>query len=123
MIQAHKALETASRACNDWGTIILMAECPDGLGRDDFLKWFEALDSRELAKGLCDKYQVNGQTAWNLLEKAERFDIRIVSGIDHESIGKMRLKKIDATEMISLSEATGQNGYIIPNGAKISIVM
>jgi len=122
MIQAHKALETASRACNDCGTIILMAECPDGLGRDDFLKWFEALDSRELAKGLCDKYQVNGQTAWNLLEKAERFDIRIVSGIDHESIERMRVKKIDVPAIESLSFANGKSGYIIPDGAKISIV-
>ncbi|MEP6788608.1 MAG: nickel-dependent lactate racemase, partial [Acidobacteriota bacterium] len=45
MIQAHKALETASHACNDGGTIIFLAECADGLGRDDFLKWFEAPDS------------------------------------------------------------------------------
>jgi nickel-dependent lactate racemase len=27
MIQAHKALETASRACADGGTIIFLAEC------------------------------------------------------------------------------------------------
>ncbi len=36
LIQAHNALEAASHACNDGGTIILLAECADGLGRDDF---------------------------------------------------------------------------------------
>ncbi len=41
LIQAHKALDMAALACNDGGTIILLAECSDGLGRPDFLKWFE----------------------------------------------------------------------------------
>src|SRR5207237_5552752 len=46
MIQAHKALDMAAYACADGGTIILLAECNDGLGRPDFLKWFESADSR-----------------------------------------------------------------------------
>jgi len=45
LIQGHKALEAASQACNEGGTIVLVAECADGLGRDDFLKWFDAGDS------------------------------------------------------------------------------
>src|SRR5215213_4799245 len=48
LIQAHKALDLAALACNDGGTIILVAECRDGLGRPDFLKWFDARDSRAL---------------------------------------------------------------------------
>src|SRR5215211_1212593 len=46
LIQAHKALDMAVVACNDGGTIILLAECAEGLGRPDFLKWFDASDSR-----------------------------------------------------------------------------
>src|SRR6267142_2912804 len=45
LIQAHKALEMAAQACNDGGTIILLAECREGLGRPDFMKWFEAKKS------------------------------------------------------------------------------
>src|SRR5205823_9092179 len=71
MIQAHKALEAASHACVDGGTIVFLAECRDGLGRADFLKWFEAKNSGTLAEVLCEKYKVNGQTAWSLLKKAE----------------------------------------------------
>ena len=48
MIQAHKALDMAAHACVDGGTIVLLAECGDGLGRPDFLKWFESEDSRAL---------------------------------------------------------------------------
>ena len=48
MIQAHKALDMAAHACLDGGTIVLLAECADGLGREDFLKWFDAENSRAL---------------------------------------------------------------------------
>src|SRR5918997_779603 len=42
LVQAHKALEMASYACEEGGSIILVAECADGTGRTDFLKWFDA---------------------------------------------------------------------------------
>lgn len=116
MIQAHKALEAASYACNDGGTIIFLAECSDGLGRDDFLKWFDASNSEALAEMLCEKYQVNGQTAWSLLKKAERFDIRIMTDLDETTARKMRLKKMD---IATLAAAPGSNGYIFPSGARI----
>ena len=41
MIQAHKALDMAAHACVDGGTIIFLAECIDGPGRSDFMKWFD----------------------------------------------------------------------------------
>lgn len=118
LIQAHKALEAASLACNDGGTIIFLAECADGLGRDDFPKWFDAETSASLAEVLCKQYQVNGQTAWSLLKKAERFDIRIVTSLDAGRVPKMRLKKIDIK---SITIDGFSNGYIFPNGAKFHI--
>lgn len=123
MIQAHKALDAASRACTDGGTIILLAECCDGLGRDDFLNWFDSENSRVLAANLCKKYQVNGQTAWSLLTKAERFDIRIVTTLDDAQTQKMRLIPL-STINSQLSVLSSQfSGYIIPNGAKFNITI
>lgn len=122
MIQAHKALEAASQACNDGGTIILLAECSDGLGRNDFINWFIANDSNELAKKICEKYQVNGQTAWSLLKKTERFDVRIFTDLNKETVEKMRLKKIDSGAIATLTQNKNALGYILPTGAKIRIV-
>lgn len=121
MIQAHKALEAASRACNDGGMIVLLAECGDGLGRDDFIDWFDASDSVALAKKLCEKYQVNGQTAWSLLKKAERFDIRICTNIDSATVEKMRLKKIGAGDLAAFANKSAP-GYILPQGAKFRVI-
>jgi nickel-dependent lactate racemase len=117
MIQAHKSLEAASHACADGGTIILLAECRDGLGRDDFLNWFDASDSGELAVRLCEKYQVNGQTAWSLLKKAERFQIKAMSALDDNVLEKMRVKGIAADE-ISAIVRNAKSGYVIQERSK-----
>lgn len=121
MIQAHKALEAASHACNDGGTIILLAECGDGLGRKDFINWFEAVNSESLAKKLCEKYQVNGQTAWSLLTKAERFDVHICTDVDGVTVAKMRLKQIQRDELSALTKNKNALGYILPQGAKVRV--
>lgn len=121
MIQAHKSLETASHACSDGGTIILLAECADGLGRRDFLNWFEAETSEKLAENLCKSYQVNGQTAWSLLRKAERFDIKIITLLPENETRKMRLQKINSLDEILSASRKTDKGYIIPFGAKFLI--
>lgn len=121
LIQAHKALEAASHACDDGGTIILLAECAEGLGRPDFLKWFDAADSNHLVETLCKTHQVNGQTAWSLLTKAERCDIRLVTDLDEQDVEKMRLKKLDISHLESIVADDYSSGYIFPFGASFRI--
>jgi len=121
MIQAHKALETASKTCDDGGTIIFLAECADGLGRKDFLDWFAAESSEKLAEKLCENYQVNGQTAWSLLRKAEKFNIQIVTSLAENETRPMRLHKArDFDEALSKIDLE-KKGYILPFGAKFLI--
>lgn len=117
IIQAHKTLEAASQVCVEGGTIIMLAECADGLGRADFLNWFEANNSDDLATQLCDRYQVNGQTAWSLLRKAERFDIRIMTSLSVSELERMRLRKVDSLEH-ALSDLGSATGYVLPFAAK-----
>lgn len=119
MIQAHKALDTASRACQDGGTIVFLAECADGLGRRDFINWFESENSIRLAEKLCEGYQVNGQTAWNLLRIAEKFNVNIFTSLSENETRQMRLHKINSLED-SLFDKNAK-GYILPFGAKFLI--
>lgn len=118
LIQAHKALDMAAHACPEGGTIVLLAECCDGLGQPSFLKWFEEKDSRALEARLRDSYEVNGQTAWSLLTKAERYRIHLVSALPDEDVRRMRM-----TPARSLTDALDQvarepEGYIMPHGAR-----
>jgi nickel-dependent lactate racemase len=116
MIQAHKALDMASLACNEGGTIILLAECSDGLGRPDFLKWFDESDSRALEARLVNGYEVNGQTAWALLTKAERYRVCLVSELPSDDVKRMRMIPVR-----TISEALQQSGdgFILPRGAAV----
>lgn len=116
MIQAHKSLEAASQACTDGGTIILLAECPEGLGRNDFLGWFESDSSAALADRLCESYQVNGQTAWSILKKTERFRVLILTDLTADQCAAMRMTKIDAATLAEYGKAP--SGYILPVGAR-----
>lgn len=118
LIQAHKALDMAALACNDGGTIILLAECSDGLGRPDFLKWFDGRDSRALAARLVNGYEVNGQTAWALLSKAERFRVCLVSELPPDDVRKMRMVPARTIEE-ALAQAGSGDGFIMPRGAAV----
>jgi hypothetical protein len=112
-------LDAAARACNEGGTIILVGECCEGLGRDDFLKWFDAGSSDALAEVLCAKYQVNGQTAWSLMQKAERFNVKILSTLPRTTVERLGLSGLH--DLSQIGQERGPAGYVIPNGAKIHI--
>jgi nickel-dependent lactate racemase len=116
MIQAHKTLEMASYACEEGGTIILLAECSEGLGRPDFLKWFEEATSRALESRLREFYEVNGQTAWSLLTKTERFKVVTISRLPQEEIIKMRMIPAASLKDALANVDRAADGYILPRG-------
>jgi nickel-dependent lactate racemase len=118
LIQAHKALDMATYACTEGGHVILLAECQEGTGRADFLSWFDAANSRELAARLLDNYAVNGQTAWTLLTKAERFNIQLVSSLPDEDVRRMRLQPARTIAEALARVDTHAPGYIMPLGAR-----
>ncbi|HEV2913945.1 MAG TPA: nickel-dependent lactate racemase [Pyrinomonadaceae bacterium] len=117
LIQAHKTLDMAAHACTEGGSIILVAECADGLGRPDFLKWFEEKGSRALADRLRMRYEVNGQTAWSLLVKAESFRVHLVSELADEDVRRMRMTPARTIDEALAQIDGGAEGYIMPRGA------
>ncbi|MDX6531444.1 MAG: lactate racemase [Blastocatellia bacterium] len=119
LIQAHKALDMAAHACLDGGTIILLAECGDGPGRTDFLKWFDSTDSSALEDRLRTGYEVNGQTAWALLTKAERFRVHLVTELPNDDVRRMRMTAADSLKAVVATLSTVAKGYIMPRGAAL----
>jgi nickel-dependent lactate racemase len=123
LIQAHKALELAAQACNQGGAIILLAECQDGLGRPDFLKWFAARDSGALESLLREAYEVNGQTAWSLLTKAERYRIYLISELADDSVRSMRMIPARTVAEALKDVDKEARGYILPRAPAVLPVM
>jgi nickel-dependent lactate racemase len=119
LIQAHKALEMASSACKDGGTIILLAECRDGLGRSNFLQWFDSPDSHSLEMRLKDHYEVNGQTAWSLMLKTERFSVHLISELAAQDVSYMNMQASKTLADSLQKVTTFKSGYLMPRGAAI----
>jgi nickel-dependent lactate racemase len=117
LIQANKALEMAAHACTDGGTIVLLAECRDGLGHSTFRKWFAEKDSRALEARLRGAYEVNGQTAWSLLRKAERYQIHLVSELPDEEVRRMRMFPARSLDQVLDGVGRDPAGFVLPRGA------
>ena len=119
MIQAHKALDMAAHACTDGGTIVFLAECGDGLGRADFMKWFASENSRALEHRLRHAYEVNGQTAWALLTKTERYRVHVMTELSEEQTRAMRMTKVRSIEEALGNVSADAKGYLMPRGTAL----
>ena len=98
-IQSHKALDYGVRALNPGGTIILLAECPDGFGNPTFFDWFRHRDLGEFETALREKYEINGQTAHATLEKAQNFRIILISRFSREETEMMGMEKAETLDV------------------------
>jgi len=89
LIQAHKSMEYASQALKDGGVMILLAECRDGFGNDTFFDWFRFKQLDDFETSLRANYEINGQTAYSTLMKAQRFKIILVSRFSEHQVKEM----------------------------------
>ncbi|MGB9082129.1 MAG: nickel-dependent lactate racemase [Desulfuromonadaceae bacterium] len=109
LIQAHKSMEYAAQSLKDGGVMILLAECRDGFGNGTFFNWFRHKLLEEFETSLRAEYEINGQTAYSLLQKALRFRIILVS--------QFPAKQVEGMGMISartLDEAMALAVGILP---------
>jgi nickel-dependent lactate racemase len=123
LIQAHKSMEYAAQALKDGGVMILLAECRDGFGNATFFSWFrhKQLDAFEAA--LREQYEINGQTAYSLLQKARRFTIILVSefpGQQVEQMGMQPARSLDAAlHLAGRYLPHDWKGLILPEGGSV----
>ncbi|MEW6736744.1 MAG: nickel-dependent lactate racemase [Acidobacteriota bacterium] len=115
LIQAHKAIEHASGIVAEGGTMILLAECSQGLGYDRLLDWFLPGGAQATAMRLAENYHVNGQSAWELRNKAERFRIILISSLPEDLVCQLGIEPYRSLEA-AISQVTADSGYILPNG-------
>jgi len=89
LIQAHKSMEYAAQALKDGGVMVLLAECRDGFGNGTFFNWFRHKNLETFETALRAQYEINGQTAYSLLQKALRFRIILVSKFPASQVEEM----------------------------------
>ncbi len=127
LIQAHKSMEYASKALKDGGVMVLLAECRDGYGNGTFSNWFRFSGLDEFETELRKNYEINGQTAYSMLQKALNFRIILVSHLPDEEVKTMRMLPAngldEALEMAEEMLPDEYSAYIIPEGGTVLPVL
>ena len=123
LIQAHKSMEFGCQALKEGGVMILLAECRDGYGNATFFNWFRYRDLPSFESRLRSHYEINGQTAYSLLQKALRFRIILVSTLPPEEVRTMQLIPASTLEQ-ALQMAREMlpedfTAYVIPEGSTV----
>jgi nickel-dependent lactate racemase len=90
MYQAQKALDSAVLAVKKGGTIILAAECEEGLGEDTFARWVEEASSRDDIKHRFNtRFELGGHKAFAICRELEHANIILVSSLPADLVAKM----------------------------------
>ncbi|MFQ5709323.1 MAG: nickel-dependent lactate racemase [bacterium] len=120
-IQAHKSLQNAFVAVKPGGTIILLAECRDGIGSQTFLDWFDYPDDAALSQAIRKHYKVNGTTALSLKNKTRAAHVILVSTLETGLVLKLGMRPASdvgqAFKMAMRQVPTDFKCYVIPNGS------
>ncbi|HOZ20979.1 MAG TPA: nickel-dependent lactate racemase [bacterium] len=122
LIQSHKSIHHAYQAVKSGGTVIVLAECSEGVGSAAFMDYFTGASAAEMGRELLANYLINGHTALTLKSKCEGARIILVSALPPELV--RRTGMVPAT---SLAEAwqlarpelpAGATGLILPGAAR-----
>lgn len=114
-IQSHKSIHHAAMFVKDGGTLVVLAQCRDGVGSKTFLPWFDLKDREKVFDRLAADYQGNGGTALSIMEKLSRIKIFLVTDLDAgicERIGVAALSSEYAINKVGRHQGSSA---VIPN--------
>ena len=122
--QAQKALDNAYQAVKPSGTIVLVAECREGIGNSICEKWIEEAHSIEdIEKRLKKRFVLGGHKAYAIAKVAKEVEIVLVSSLDTNKVSKMFMTPSNniqrALDYIREKHGDDFKSYIIPSGCSV----
>jgi len=119
--QAQKALENAYQAVKPGGSIILIAECPEGYGEDTFERWIEEANSPDdILNRLNKKFVLGGHKAFGIARVAKEVEVILISSLPQEKVRKLFFIPLaNITQALNyVQDKYGEDfqAYILPSG-------
>ncbi|MGR6835819.1 nickel-dependent lactate racemase [Syntrophomonas erecta] len=124
--QAQKALDAAALAVKKGGTIILIAECPEGLGEDTFEKWVtEARSPQDIRQRFHRHFELGGHKAYAICRTLEQADILLYSCLNPAIVRSIFMQPVTNLET-AINQALEKHGsgasiLYIPEAPKLAI--
>ena len=122
LFQAYKALDNALEVTKRGGTVIIVAECPEGHGNQVFYDWMTRLDDLKKAeRQVKRRFELGGHKAYYLLKALKNHQIILVSSLpDYYANGVFKLKTARAVnDAIREALKTGSSQskvWVMPQG-------
>lgn len=97
-IQVHKAIDNAAGFVADGGTLIMLAQCRDGIGSTTFLPYFDFPNYNDAFDHLFAHYSGNGGTALAMMAKTSKISIYLVTDLDDSLCRKIGCSRITLSQ-------------------------
>ena len=126
MYQAQKALDAAVLAVKPGGTIILAAECREGLGEETFQKWIEASSCpQDIFDRFNSHFELGGHKAYAICRILEHAQILLLSALPDTDVRSMFMTPVasleDALEKVRDQYGEQASLIIMPEASKIAV--
>ena len=122
LYQAYKALDNALEVVKRGGTIILVAECPEGHGNQVFYDWMTRLgELKKVEREIRRHFELGGHKAYYLLKALKNHKIVLVSSLpDYYANSVFKLKTAravnDALRETLKTAGSQAKIWVIPQG-------
>ena len=122
LYQAYKALDNALEVVKRGGTIILVAECPEGHGNQVFYDWMTRLgELKKVEREIRRHFELGGHKAYYLLKAMKNHKIVLVSSLpDYYANSVFKLKTAravnDALRETLKTAGSQAKIWVIPQG-------
>lgn len=120
--QAQKALDNAYQAVKPGGTIVLVAECKEGIGNNICEQWIEEASSiQDIEERLKKCFILGGHKAYAIAKIAKEVDIILLSSLDKSLTKKMFMEPAEdirqVQNLVKDKHGDGFKSFIIPSGS------
>ena len=115
LYQAQKAIENAKHAVREGGTMVVLAECPEGIGHRVFQQWIEeATGPQDVIDRLKRLFVFGGHKAVALARLSNVAETYLVSTLNKDFVEKAFMKHApDAQEALDAALAKHPNPSIV----------
>lgn len=126
LYQAQKALDATAAAVRPGGTIILVAECCEGLGEPVFAEWLDqASRPQDIIERFSAGFQLGGHKAYAICRLLERVRVVLVSRMDPGMTRKAFLTPAaslqEAWEQVSFHHGPAARVLVVPEAPSVAI--
>jgi nickel-dependent lactate racemase len=126
LYQAQKTLENVRGALRPGGTLILLAECPEGFGEATFERWMrDSTAPQALVERIQREFVLGGHKAAAIADLVQTVDVYLVSSLPDDTVRHMGMTPMPSAQA-AVDAAAARCGpaaafLVVPAGARVTV--